>query len=793
MKKYPINIESLQGTETPSTAQACLDYLFLEHEAKRNELEQHILQNYEQRLQTGESVLIKITDIFTDEHTDETKVTATVDYNKLPYSKPDRVLSSLRHKDSDGNSAGEFVMGIPIDRTGTPIVDKSLNNIGEFPRFIVESIDKTNISDGEMEMTLSISEGQAGTAFIYRKPWVNAASDSPRFEPGDMFILDPSPDDYTSASAYQVLNNDEYNSMTSLFDKILHEEVDNHSQKFADETTETLIDWMGKSSNQDIHKPNQQQEEIIKSTSAELNLVQGPPGTGKTSGAIAPTIISRMLGFTDEKNPCRTLVTGPSNKAINEVMDEVLQLAVAITEDTSIDQDFSNTLFVRLSDEQNLEHDPGWENIIYTPLYSDEDLDQLIPRFKSRLQTSTITPNPNEHIIIFGTARRTWRLGKKVIDPFVFETSDDSPTYSEKRREEIRDSHRLFDVVVADEASMMTVPDFLTAGAFYDSGGTIIISGDHRQLPPVQQHDWDTEYKPTTAQLPVYFSLLDYCRYLQGEMPVDVTETQKQLMYTPSGTTDIPLHQLEKTYRCHKTVASFLRRWVYKNLDDLSYTSDETATIPNSSTTHPALETILNPKYPLTLVTYPEGTAQQSNGFEAWLTTMIIQSITDPSTVGVVTPHNAQRGLINTQLEDEFVSHNEKTVPASDIVDTDTVERFQGDERDLMILNGTVSDPDYVDSESEFLLNLNRLNVAVSRMKKKCIIIASEAIFNHIPLDKTEYDNAVLWKGLAKDAGLVENMAPDWSGDISTTSPSPPHIVNETPQISIYHVPNDLE
>jgi len=93
-------------------------------------------------------------------------------------------------------------------------------------------------------------------------------------------------------------------------------------------------------------------------------------------------------------------------------------------------------------------------------------------------------------------------------------------------------------------------------------------------------------------------------------------------------------------------------------------------------------------------------------------------------------------------------------------VDVDTVERFQGGERDVIIMTATVSDPDYIAAESDFLLDLNRLNVAMSRMKKKLIVLVSESIPEHIPLDIESYDQALLWKGLAEDSDLADDTVP---------------------------------
>ena len=83
------------------------------------------------------------------------------------------------------------------------------------------------------------------------------------------------------------------------------------------------------------------------------------------------------------------------------------------------------------------------------------------------------------------------------------------------------------------------------------------------------------------------------------------------------------------------------------------------------------------------------------------------------------------------------------------------------------IISATVSDPDYVRSESDFLLNLNRLNVAISRMKKKLVVVASKSVFQFMPQDARDYDKALLWRGIAQTVGFTADATPKWRGTIS--------------------------
>jgi hypothetical protein len=155
------------------------------------------------------------------------------------------------------------------------------------------------------------------------------------------------------------------------------------------------------------------------------------------------------------------------------------------------------------------------------------------------------------------------------------------------------------------------------------------------------------------------------------------------------------------------------------------------------------------------LVVHDEAESFHSNLVEARIVDSLVRSC-DSKNVGVVAPHNAQRGLVRNLLSEGYKD-----------VRVDTVERYQGGEADFIIISSIVSDPDYVRGESDFLLNLNRLNVAVSRMKKKLVVVASKSIFQFMPQDARDYDKALLWRGIAQTTGYTANGKPVWCGRLT--------------------------
>jgi DNA replication ATP-dependent helicase Dna2 len=97
-----------------------------------------------------------------------------------------------------------------------------------------------------------------------------------------------------------------------------------------------------------------------------------------------------------------------------------------------------------------------------------------------------------------------------------------------------------------------------------------------------------------------------------------------------------------------------------------------------------------------------------------------------PEEIGVVTPFRAQAGRIRQLLRLEFGA---SAVARS--ITVDTVERFQGQERDVMIAALTASRPDFIDRLADFLFQPERLNVAVTRARLKTVLLVPEEMAVH--------------------------------------------------------------
>jgi superfamily I DNA and/or RNA helicase len=235
----------------------------------------------------------------------------------------------------------------------------------------------------------------------------------------------------------------------------------------------------------------------------------------------------------------------------------------------------------------------------------------------------------------------------------------------------------------------------------------------------------------------------------------------------------LPLQELLINYRSAASFVEFGKRIGYpaglsahsENLK-LHLMSEDPGAAPegwqNTVPWFAGLNEILNPRRRLTAVTYEDGRAGQANEFEAGIVCSIAQQLFltgsqildeekdasgqlivqphmawDPDAfwdrgVGIVTPHRAQRALIVSRLREIFPTHDPQKLDAA----VDTVERFQGGQRDTIIISFGVGDPDLILEEESFLLQFERTNVAISRARSKCILLISEDLAYHLPSDR---------------------------------------------------------
>lgn len=146
----------------------------------------------------------------------------------------------------------------------------------------------------------------------------------------------------------------------------------------------------------------------------------------------------------------------------------------------------------------------------------------------------------------------------------------------------------------------------------------------------------------------------------------------------------------------------------------------------------------------LYLVVHDERESKRSNQIEVKIIKKILDAGGDipNGSTAILTPHRAQRSLLKTKLANYYEN-------AVDVIDT--VEKVQGGERDNVIVSATASNPSAIGKNVEFILSLNRSNVAFSRVKKRLIVVCSKTLLDYIPKEIEHYEEATLWKALRSE------------------------------------------
>jgi hypothetical protein len=211
--------------------------------------------------------------------------------------------------------------------------------------------------------------------------------------------------------------------------------------------------------------------------------------------------------------------------------------------------------------------------------------------------------------------------------------------------------------------------------------------------------------------------------------------------------------KFEESFRLHAEMAKFLRQEIYAR-DGIEYFSRKLATLPPMFLADPFVAAVLAPEHTLVVVVHEEANSQHSNSFEQSLLVPLLEALAGEhgfgpeEGLGVVVPHRAQRAALQEAVP--ALTRRDPDTGAITLSAVNTVERFQGDEREVILVGATESDPDYLLLVGDFLLDPRRLTVALSRAKQKMVLVASRSVFTVFPSDEELFAHALLWKNLLR-------------------------------------------
>ena len=271
-----------------------------------------------------------------------------------------------------------------------------------------------------------------------------------------------------------------------------------------------------------------------------------------------------------------------------------------------------------------------------------------------------------------------------------------------------------FDVAVIDETSQMRVEaavmPMLRAQRWF-------FFGDRQQLPPVVQRPVDD-----AAEDSVFARLAK-----NGEHTM-----------------------LKTTYRMNEP----LTRWPSENF----YHGELTAAAANAGhrfrlKSSPVRKALLGQEPSMVRVEIDHEGNRSSSPEEADETAALIEEMLEgglpPAEIGVVVPFRAQAARVRKLLRFERF----QKWPDIAAITVDTVERFQGQEREAMIVSFVVSEENFMERLADFITYPQRLNVAVTRAKTKVVLIHSKWFRVWLERISTHDESAAVALSLLEAAG----------------------------------------
>lgn len=416
-------------------------------------------------------------------------------------------------------------------------------------------------------------------------------------------------------------------------------------------------------------------ELILKEKQAkDYFLLVGPPGTGKTSCALR-FMVEEALSEPDTS----ILLLSYTNRAVDEICAMLTDSGIA-----------ERTPFIRIGNELSCDK----RFVPYLLKYSLDDCPKLTDIQQKMART---------RIFVGTTTAINNRLNLFTL--------------------------KHFQLAIIDEASQILEPDLIgILSARHQQHNAIdkfVLVGDYKQLPAIAQQNAE-EATVTDLLLRnigledcrnslferLYKSSPDTCRSIlhkQGRMHPAIAEFPNQTFYYREQLESVPLpHQLEETpYEAgltpQDTIDQLLleRRMVFIPAEAPDHLTCSDKTNPNEAR---IVATLLGHIYRLT------------------------ESRFDPNrTVGVIVPYRNQIAMIRKEIA-------RLQLPALQDISIDTVERYQGSQRDIIIYSFTIQNfsqlnflTDNTFKEGNFLID-RKLNVALTRARKQLLLTGNPHI-----------------------------------------------------------------
>ena len=421
-------------------------------------------------------------------------------------------------------------------------------------------------------------------------------------------------------------------------------------------------------------------------------LVWGPPGTGKTSHLLR-CYVEQVMATHGEN----VLMLAYTNRAVDEICDMLDKAG----------WDYWRIGTLSHCKEKYHKHIPGSAELRFS------DRESLLMAFENiKIVVGTISSLSADHSIL--------HLGKR------------------------------FDSAIVDEASQILEPQLLSLFCAPDDEaprepliGKFVLVGDDKQLPAVVQQSVETSAVTEESLRAIH---LTNCRN-------SLFMRLKEL----SGQREELFGKMGYQFRMHEDIAKFPNKYFYENLGVGDIVRQTAPLPPAPFRASPFEKYVLSTRTGFFPTIAPEiGKNAKSNDAEAFICAEIVRVLLDKGTkyssdggrerlvakdIGIIAPFRSQLATIRVRLE--------KVLGNADLVKDimiDTVERYQGSERPVIIFSAVVSKKSQFNAlspsedEERTIESDKKLNVAITRAKEQFFLIGDRRLLFGLPSYKALID-----------------------------------------------------
>ena len=407
--------------------------------------------------------------------------------------------------------------------------------------------------------------------------------------------------------------------------------------------------------------------------SKDVAVIHGPPGTGKT------TTLAELI-YQAVQHGQTVLACAPSNTAVDNLLEKLVARMPAVVRVGHPARVFESLRGHTL--DELVDNDPS------TDVVRDmrREVKELIRIAEKGFRSRDGHRRRRELFAEAGKLRGQIRSLEKSVIQSVIDSADVVCTTTTIDDELL--NTRSFDLVVIDEACQCTVPSVWQAVLRAEK---LILAGDHCQLPPTVLSDQAA------------------ARGMKDSLMQRLIERDGESIY----------RQLTVQYRMHESIMQFSSDTFYdgKLIADASIRKHRLCDLPDvveKPLTDSPLEFIDTAGAEYEEQLEPDGESKL-NPKEADLVIQLIGDLIEagvsPEEMGIIAPYAAQVRLLRGKLN----------VIGLEI---DTVDGFQGREKEVIIVTMVRSNHH---REIGFLADTRRTNVALTRARRKLIVIGDSA------------------------------------------------------------------